>query len=211
MTNTNWQSYTPETTMSYFTQMAALTVQNFKSAATGIVVAIALIRGLTRKTVSTIGNFWVDLVRCIVWVLIPLSIVFTLILVQQGAIQNLSPYLTIHTLEGAEQKLAMGPVASQEAIKMLGTNGGGFFNANSAHPFENPTPLTNFLQVLSIFLIPAGLVLTFGHMARDKRQGYAIFATMTTPVHYDAGRNVLQRNIRQPDTGRHGCEQPDLL
>ena len=179
MTNTNWQSYSPESTMSYFTQMTALTVQNFKSAATGIVVAIALIRGLTRKTVSTIGNFWVDLVRCIVWVLIPLSIIFTLVLVQQGAIQNLSSYLSVHTLEGVEQKLAMGPVASQEAIKMIGTNGGGFFNANSSHPFENPTPLTNFLQVLSIFLIPGALVFAFGHMSRDKRQGYAVFATMT--------------------------------
>jgi len=179
MTNTNWQSYSPESTMSYFTQMAALTVQNFKSAATGIVVAIVLIRGLTRKNVSTIGNFWADLVRCIVWVLLPLSILFTVVLVQQGAIQNLSSYLSVNTLEGVEQKLAMGPAASQEAIKMLGTNGGGFFNANSAHPFENPTPLTNFLQVLSIFLIPGALVFAFGHMCRNKRQGYAIFATMT--------------------------------
>lgn len=179
MTNTNWQAYSGETTMSYFTQMAGLTVQNFVSAAVGMAVAIALIRGLTRRTAGTIGNFWVDLVRSTVWVLIPLSIVFTLVLVQQGALQNLSPYLTVHTLEGAEQKIAMGPVASQEAIKELGTNGGGFFNANSAHPFENPTPLTNFLQCLSIFLIPAGLVMTFGHMARDKRQGYAIYAAMT--------------------------------
>jgi len=178
MTNTNWQAYTPETTMSYFTQMAALTVQNFKSAATGMVVAVALMRGLTRKTAKTIGNFWVDMVRSVLWILLPLSIVFGLVLVQQGAIQNLSPYLTVHTLEGAEQRLAMGPTASQEAIKMIGTNGGGFFNANSAHPFENPTPLSNFLQVLSIFLIPAGLVMTFGHMARDRRQGYAILATM---------------------------------
>lgn len=163
MTNTNWQSYSPESTMSYFTQMVALTVQNFKSAATGIVVAIALIRGLTRKSVGTIGNFWADLVRCIVWVLIPLSVVFTLVLVQQGVIQNLSSYLSVNTLEGVEQKLAMGPVASQEAIKMIGTNGGGFFNANSSHPFENPTPLTNFLQVLSIFLIPGAIVFAFGH------------------------------------------------
>ncbi len=179
MTNTNWQAYTPETTMSYFTQMTVLTVQNFLSAATGLTVAIALIRGLTRKTAETIGNFWVDMVRSVLWVLLPLSIIFTLILVQQGVLQNLSPYLTAQTLDGgAEQKLAMGPVASQEAIKMLGTNGGGFFNANSAHPFENPTPFSNFLQVLSIFLIPAGLVFTFGHMAQDRRQGYAIIATM---------------------------------
>ena len=179
MTNTNWQSYSPESTMSYFTQMGALTVQNFKSAATGIVVAVVLMRGLTRKSVATIGNFWVDLVRCTVRILIPLSIVFTLILVQQGVLQNLSPYLKVNTLEGAEQTLAMGPAASQEAIKILGTNGGGFFNANSAHPFENPTPLTNFLQALCIFLIPGGLVFAFGRMARDKRQGYAVFATMT--------------------------------
>jgi len=178
MTNTNWQSYSPETTMSYFTQMAALTVQNFKSAATGLAVAVALIRGLTRKTTSTIGNFWVDLVRGVLWVLLPLAIVFTLLLVQQGAIQNLSPYLTVHTLDGATQNIAQGPTASQEAIKMLGTNGGGFFNANSAHPFENPTPLTNFLQVLSIFLIPAALVLAFGHMANARQQGYAVLATM---------------------------------
>jgi K+-transporting ATPase ATPase A chain len=179
MTNTNWQSYTPETTMSYFTQMAALTVQNFKSAATGIVVAIVLIRGLSRKNTSDLGNFWVDLVRCIIRVLIPLAIVFSLILVQQGVIQNLSPYLTVKTLEGGQQTIAMGPVASQEAIKLLGTNGGGFFNANSAHPFENPTPFANFLEVLSIFLIPGGLVMAFGHMVGDKRQGYAIFAAMT--------------------------------
>lgn len=178
MTNTNWQAYSGESTMSYFTQMTALTVQNFLSAATGLAVAMAFIRGLTRRTAGTIGNFWVDLVRATVWVLLPICLIYGLVLVQQGAIQNLSPYLTVNTLEGAEQKIAMGPVASQEAPKMLGTNGGGFFNANSAHPFENPTPLTNFLQVLSIFLIPAGLVLTFGHMAGDRRQGYAVLATM---------------------------------
>lgn len=179
MTNTNWQSYGGESTMSYFTQMTALTVQNFVSAAVGLAVAVALIRGLTRKSVSTIGNFWVDLVRGTLRVLLPLAIVFILLLVQQGVIQNLSAYLTVQTLEGAEQTLAMGPVASQEAIKMLGTNGGGFFNANSAHPFENPTPLTNFLQVVSIFLIPTALVLAFGRIARDRRQGYAVLAAMT--------------------------------
>ncbi|MBP2655147.1 MAG: kdpA 2 [Firmicutes bacterium] len=178
MTNTNWQAYVPETTMSYFTQMTALTMQNFKSAATGMVVAIVLMRAFTRKSTQTLGNVWVDLVRSTVWVLLPLSIVFTLLFVQQGVIQNLSPYLSVSTLEGAKQTIAMGPVASQEAIKMLGTNGGGFFNANSAHPFENPTPFSNFLQVLSIFLIPASLVIAFGRMAKDKRQGYAILATM---------------------------------
>lgn len=178
MTNTNWQAYGGESTMSYLTQMTALTVQNFVSAAVGLAVAVALIRGLTRKTMATIGNFWVDLVRGTLRVLLPLSIAFALILIQQGVIQNLSPYLTVQTIEGAEQTLAMGPTASQEAIKILGTNGGGFFNANSAHPFENPTPLTNFLQIVSIFLIPAALVLAFGRMAHDRRQGYAVLATM---------------------------------
>lgn len=179
MTNTNWQAYGGETTMSYFTQMAALSVQNFLSAATGISVAVALIRGLARKKAGTIGNFWVDMVRSTVWVLLPLSILFTLVLVHQGVIQNLSPYEVVQTLEGAEQKIAMGPVASQEAIKMIGTNGGGFFNANSAHPFENPTPLTNFLEILSIFLIPAALVIAFGYMAGNRRQGFAVLAAMT--------------------------------
>lgn len=178
MTNTNWQSYAPEATMSYFTQMTVLTVQNFLSAATGLTVAVAFIRGLTRKNAKTIGNFWVDMVRSVVWVLLPLAICFSVVLVEQGVLQNLSPYVTVQTLDGAEQKLAMGPVASQEAIKMLGTNGGGFFNANSAHPFENPTPVSNFLEMLSIFLIPAGLVFTFGHMVGNKRQGYAIIASM---------------------------------
>jgi K+-transporting ATPase ATPase A chain len=178
MTNTNWQAYGGESTMSYFTQMAALTVQNFLSAATGLAVAVAFIRGLTRKAAGTIGNFWVDLVRSTIWILLPICVLYGLVLVQQGAIQNLSPYLTVQTLEGTEQKIAMGPTASQEAIKMLGVNGGGFFNANSAHPFENPTPLTNFLQVLSIFLLPTAVVLAFGHLAGDRRQGYAVLATM---------------------------------
>ena len=178
MTNTNWQAYGGESTMSYFTQMAALTVQNFVSAATGLAVAIALIRGLTRKATDKIGNFWVDLVRGTIRVLLPLSVIFTLFLVQQGVLQNLSPYITVQTLDGAGQTLAMGPVASQEAIKMLGTNGGGFFNANSAHPFENPTALTNFMQIVTIFLIPAALLFTYGQLARDKRQGYAILGTM---------------------------------
>jgi K+-transporting ATPase ATPase A chain len=178
MTNTNWQSYSPEVTMSYFTQMTVLTVQNFLSAATGLTVAVALIRGLTRKNARTIGNFWIDMVRSVIWILLPLSIFFSVVLVEQGVLQNLSPYVTVQTLDGASQKLAMGPVASQEAIKMLGTNGGGFFNANSAHPFENPTPVSNFIEMLSIFLIPAGLVFTFGHMVGNKRQGYAIIASM---------------------------------
>lgn len=178
MTNTNWQSYGGESTMSYFTQMAALTVQNFVSAAVGMAVAVALVRGLTRKAVPAIGNFWVDLIRGTLWVLLPLSMAATLLFVQQGVVQNLSPYLAVQTLEGLGQTLAMGPAASQEAIKLLGTNGGGFFNVNSAHPFENPTPLTNFLQMVSIFLIPVALVLMFGRMACDRRQGYALLGTM---------------------------------
>ncbi|HEX9487607.1 MAG TPA: potassium-transporting ATPase subunit KdpA [Myxococcales bacterium] len=181
-TNTNWQSYTPESTMGYLTQMAGLAWHNFTSAAAGIAIALALARGFTRTTGTaggkTIGNFWVDLVRATVYVLLPISFVYALFLVSQGVLQNLAPYRDLVTLEGARQVLAMGPTASQEAIKMLGTNGGGFFNANSAHPFENPTPLTNFVQLVSIFAIPAGLTYTYGRMARDQRQGWAIFAAM---------------------------------
>ena len=179
VTNTNWQGYAGETTMSYLTQMLALAVQNFLSAATGIVVVIALIRGFARHTVQSIGNFWVDLTRITLYVLLPLSLLFAVFLVSQGVIQNFAAYQEVTTLETATQTLAMGPVASQEAIKMLGTNGGGFFNANSAHPFENPTPLTNFLQMLAIFLIPAALCYTFGQMVGDVRQGWAVFAAMT--------------------------------
>ena len=178
MTNTNWQAYAGESTMSYLTQMLALTVQNFLSAATGLSVAMALIRGLTRKQTDRIGNFWLDLVRGSVRVLLPLSFVFSLLLVQQGVLQNISPNITAYTLEGTEQKLAMGPVASQEAIKMLGVNGGGFFNANSAHPFENPTQFSNFLQMLSIFLIPTAVVFAFGHKVGDRRQGFAMLSAM---------------------------------
>jgi len=178
MTNTNWQAYSGEATMSYFTQMAGLTVQNFVSAATGLTVVIALTRGLSRRSASTIGSFWVDLTRSVLWVLLPLSLIGSLALVSQGVIQNLGPYLTAHTLEGAGQTIAMGPAASQEIIKMLGTNGGGFFNANSAHPFENPTPLTNFLEMLAILLIPAGLTFTFGHMVGNVKQGKVILASM---------------------------------
>jgi potassium-transporting ATPase potassium-binding subunit len=178
LTNTNWQAYAPEATTSYLTEMAGMTVQNFVSAVSGLAVATALMRGLTRKQTKLLGNYWKDMVRGTLWIMLPLSIVFALLFVQQGVIQNLLPYQTVTTLEGAEQTLAMGPAASQEAIKMLGTNGGGFFNANSAHPFENPTPLTNFLEALAIFLVPTSLVFMFGHLARDKRQGYAILATM---------------------------------
>jgi len=180
VTNTNWQGYGGETTMSYLTQMLALTVQNFLSAATGIVVVIALVRGFARHSAQAIGNVWVDLTRVTLWILLPLAFVFALVLAGQGVIQNLSAYAEVKTLEaGGTQTIAMGPVASQLAIKMLGTNGGGFFNANSAHPFENPTPLTNVLQMLSIFAIPAALCFVFGRMVGDLRQGWAVLAAMT--------------------------------
>ena len=227
-TNTNWQGYSGESTMSYLTQMLGLTVQNFLSAATGIVVVIALIRGFARHTAGTIGNAWVDLTRITLYVLLPISFVFALFLVSQGVIQNFDAYRDVTTLEVTQydnprldaagqplkddagnaitepastptQTLPMGPVASQEAIKMLGTNGGGFFNANSAHPYENPTPLSNFVQMLMIFLIPGALCLTFGRMVGDTRQGWAVLAAMTLifvlmaviAMHYEAQGNPL--------------------
>jgi K+-transporting ATPase ATPase A chain len=176
VTNTNWQSYSGESTLSYLVQMAALTVQNFVSGAAGIAIAIAVVRGFARQQTKTIGNFWVDLTRAVIYVLLPLSLIGALFLCSQGAIQNLHPYTKVTTVEGAAQTIAQGPVASQEAIKMVGTNGGGFFGANSAHPFENPTPLTNFVQMIMIFVIPAGLMYTFGKMVGDTRQGWALFA-----------------------------------
>jgi potassium-transporting ATPase potassium-binding subunit len=208
VTNTNWQGYSGESTMSYLTQMAALAVQNFVSAATGIAVAFALIRGFARRSAQGIGNFWVDLTRGTLYILLPLSLLFAVIFMGQGVIQNFDAYKDVNTLESLTysqpkldagglplkdakgnaitetltthtQSLPMGPVASQEAIKMLGTNGGGFFNANSAHPFENPTPLTNFLQMIAMLLIPASLCFTFGRMVGDSRQGWAVFAGMT--------------------------------
>jgi K+-transporting ATPase ATPase A chain len=191
-TNTNWQSYVPESTMSYLTQMLGLATHNFWSAAVGMALAIAFVRGIARREAKTLGNFWVDLTRATLWVLMPISFVFALVLVSQGVVQNLRPYDTAklvqpQTVTGTDgktstmttQTIAQGPVASQEAIKMLGTNGGGFFNANSAHPFENPTPLTNFLQLLSIFLIPAGLTVTLGKMVGSPRHGWAVLAAMT--------------------------------
>jgi K+-transporting ATPase ATPase A chain len=178
ITNTNWQSYTPETTMSYLVQMAGLTVHNFLSAATGIALALALIRGFSRRQSNTVGNFWVDMTRCTLYVLLPISIVVGLFFVYQGMPQNLSAYTEVTTLEGAKQVIAQGPVASQEVIKMFGTNGGGFFNANSAHPFENPNALTNFIQMILIFAIGGALTNVFGRMAGDQRQGWAIFAVM---------------------------------
>lgn len=202
VTNTNWQSYQGEQAASYFSQMVGLTWQNFMSAAAGMAIAIALIRGLSRHSTQELGNFWADLTRGVLWILLPLSLLWGLILVSQGVIQNFSPYQTATTVEGARQVIPMGPVASQEAIKMLGTNGGGFFNANSSHPFENPTPLTNFLEMLAIFLIPAGLTYTFGRYAKNQRQGWALFATMGVlflmglPVIYgfeQAGNPVLAK------------------
>ncbi len=178
MTNTNWQYYSGETTMSYFTQMAGLTVQNFLSAGIGIAVAIALIRGIIGRSGKSLGNFWQDLVRTVLWVLTPISFVVALVLVFQGSIQNFSHYASFNGVTGLANTIAMGPVASQEAIKELGTNGGGFFNTNSAHPFENPTGFTNFFEMLTVLCIPAALVFTYGRMSRKPRQGYAIFATM---------------------------------
>jgi len=211
MTNTNWQAYGGETTMSYFTQMAALTVQNFLSAATGLAVAIAFIRGLTRKTTQLIGNFWVDLTRSVIYILLPISILVSVGLVQQGVPQTLSSYVSAQTLEGAEQKIAVGPVASQEAIKMVGTNGGGFFNANSSHPFENPTPFTNFLEIISIFLIPAGLAFTFGYMVRDRRQGYAILATMTLLFLMMLTLNYTSELAGNPLVAANGISGPSAM
>jgi K+-transporting ATPase ATPase A chain len=186
-TNTNWQGYGGETTMSYLTQMLGLTVQNFVSAATGMAVLVAFIRSLARQTAQTIGNFWVDLTRTTLYILLPLALVLAVALVSQGVVQTFSPYKTVTLLQPTvdadgkavtEQVLAVGPAASQVAIKQLGTNGGGFFNANSAHPFENATPLSNFLEVLAILLIPAALTYTFGRMVGDRRQGWALYATM---------------------------------
>jgi K+-transporting ATPase ATPase A chain len=178
-TNTNWQSYSPDTTVSYFTNMAAFAVQNFVSAAVGIAVAVAMIRGFARHTAKTIGNFWVDVTRCILYILLPVCIVATLLFVWQGSSQTFKGPASVTTLEGVTQIIERGPVASQEAIKMLGTNGGGIFNANSAHPYENPTPLSNELQMLLIFSLGAGLTYQFGKMVKDTRQGWAIFATMS--------------------------------
>ena len=181
VSNTNWQGYAGESTMSHLTQMLGMTVQNFLSAATGIAVAFALARGFAARSTDGrgfIGNFWADIVRITVWLLLPLSFVLAMFFVGQGVIQNLDASHALRTVEGATQTIAMGPVASQEAIKMLGTNGGGFFNANSAHPFENPTPLSNFVQMLAMFLIPAALCFAFGRVVGDKRQGFAVLAAM---------------------------------
>jgi len=179
VTNTNWQAYSGENTLSYFSQMMGLTVQNFLSAASGIAVAFALIRAFSRQSVQTLGNAWQDLLRITLYLLLPLSFILALLFVSQGVLQNINPYQTLHSLAGSSQTLPMGPIASQESIKLLGTNGGGFLGANSAHPFENPNALTNFMQMLAILLIPAALCFTFGEAVRDRRQGHALLATMT--------------------------------
>lgn len=221
-TNTNWQSYVPESTMSYLTQALGLATHNFWSAAVGIALAITIIRGIARKESSTIGNFWVDLTRATLRVLLPICIVYGLALVSQGVVQNFRPYDTARVLQPqkvttigtdgkqatqtiTEQIIAQGPVASQEAIKMLGTNGGGFFNANSAHPFENPTPLSNFLEMLSIFLIPAGLTATLGRMTKSPRHGWAVFAAMS--ILFFAGVTTAYWAESQPNPLLHGVDQ----
>jgi K+-transporting ATPase ATPase A chain len=206
-TNTNWQSYTPETTMSYLTQMAGLAYHNFISAAAGIAVAVALIRGIKRTSSGTIGNFWVDTTRTLLYILLPATLIYALLLVGQGVPQNLHAYTTAHPLESPSQvqTIAQGPVASQEAIKMLGTNGGGFFNANSAHPFENPTPFSNFLQILSIFVIPAGLTYTLGRMTGSPGHGWAVLAAMF--VLFAAGFSAVYWAESQPHPLIHGAAQ----
>jgi K+-transporting ATPase ATPase A chain len=215
-TNTNWQGYGGETTMSYLTQMIGLTVQNFVSAATGMAVMVALIRGIARHTTKDIGNFWVDLTRSTLYILIPLSLIMALALVSQGVVQTFSPYQTASLLQPAtdsggqmvtDQVLAVGPAASQIAIKQLGTNGGGFFNANSAHPFENPTPFSNFLEMLSILLIPAALVYTFGKMVGDTRQGWALLATMTLLFVVMLGIAVWAEQSGSPGLANLGIDQ----
>jgi K+-transporting ATPase ATPase A chain len=206
-TNTNWQSYTPESTMSYLTQMAGLATHNFWSAGGGIVVAVALIRGIKRTVSPTIGNFWVDMTRTLLYVLLPASFLYALLLIGQGVPQNLHAYIVAHPLEQPTQTqtIGQGPVASQEAIKMLGTNGGGFFNANSAHPYENPTPFSNFLQILSIFIIPAGLTYTLGRMTGSPGHGWAVLAAMF--VLFAAGFAAVYWAESQPHPLIHGAVQ----
>jgi len=206
-TNTNWQAYGGESTMSYFTQMAGLAFHNFVSAAAGIAVAIAVIRGFVRRSARTLGNFWFDLTRATLWVLLPISVIGGLVLVWQGVPDNFSPYTHVKTLEAADQIIAQGPVASQEIIKELGTNGGGFMNANSAHPYENPTPLSNLLEMLAIFAIGAGLTHTFGHMAGDRRQGWALFGAMAILFLIGAAVAIRSEQRGNPQFAAMGISQ----
>jgi K+-transporting ATPase ATPase A chain len=206
-TNTNWQAYAGESTMSYFTQMAGLAFHNFVSAAAGIAVAIAVIRGFVRRSGKTLGNFWVDMTRTILWILLPACVVLTVVLVWQGVPQNFSAYHQIKTVEGAQQTIPGGPVASQETIKELGTNGGGFFNANSAHPYENPTPLTDLIEMILIFAIGAGLTHTFGVMAGDRRQGWALFAVMGLLFLAGAAAAIISEQRGNPNFAAMGINQ----
>ena len=206
-TNTNWQAYSGEQTLSYLTQMVGLTSHNFLSAACGIAMAAAVIRGFARRSAKTIGNFWADLTRATLWVLIPISSIFALVLVWQGVPDNFSRYVSATTLEGAAQTIAQGPVASQEIIKELGTNGGGFMNANSAHPYENPTPLTNLIEMLAIFSIGAGLTHTFGKMVGDRRQGWALFAVMSILFVGGAGAAIWAEQRGNPQFSAIGIDQ----
>ena len=201
MTNTNWQGYAGETTLSYFVQMIGLTVQNFVSAATGMAVIVAVIRGISRKNTDQLGNFWSDLTRSTLYILLPLSILFAVVLVGQGVVQNFNSYQTVHTLQGADQLIPMGPAASQIAIKQLGTNGGGFFNANSAHPFENPTPFSSFLEMLAILLIPAALTYTYGKKVGSVRQGWTIFIVMMTLLLVGLGISLYGEYLANPVLG----------
>jgi potassium-transporting ATPase potassium-binding subunit len=210
VTNTNWQSYGGESTMSYLTQMVGMTVQNFVSAAVGVAALLALIRGFTRKNSDTIGNFWVDLTRTTLYVLLPLALIFALIFASQGVVQTLTPPVTVHTLEGVNQTIALGPVASQEAIKMLGSNGGGFFNANSAHPFENPNGLTNILETFLILLIPMSLVFAFGYLIRNFKQGLAIFAAMMILLVMGMGLAVWSESQLNPNIEKLGVSGGNL-
>jgi potassium-transporting ATPase potassium-binding subunit len=206
-TNTNWQAYTPETTMSYFTQMAGLAYHNFLSAAIGIALAVALVRGISRKESSTIGNFWVDTTRITLWILLPICLLVSPVLIEQGVVQNLKPYTVVSPLEQPKQTqtIGQGPVASQEVIKELGTNGGGFFNANSAHPFENPTPFTNLIEMELIFLIPAALTVTLGRMTGSSKHGWAVFAAMA--ILFVAAYTVAYWAEAQPHPLLHGVDQ----
>ena len=203
MTNTNWQSYAGETTMSYLTQMIGLTAQNFLSAATGIAVLVAVIRGLSRKSTDKIGNFWVDLTRSTLYILLPLSFLFAILFTGQGVIQNFHSNISAQTLEGAQQTIPMGPVSSQIAIKQLGTNGGGFFNVNSSHPFENPTPLSNFLEMFAILIIPASLTYTYGKMIGSRRQGWTIFIVMMMMLLAGLSISLFSENTLNPVSGIH--------
>src|SRR5258708_6114384 len=206
-TNTNWQFYTGEQTMSYLTQMAGLAFHNFASAATGIVLAVALIRGLARRSAQTLGNFWVDLTRCMLYILLPISIVGALVYVSQGMIQNFNAYTVVHTLQGTTQIIAQGPVASQEFIKNLGTNGGGFFNANSAHTFENPNAFTTLLILLLLLAIPAGLFYMFGKMVRDKRQGWGLWAASAILLIVGMGVLLVAEQTGNPMITHAGVNQ----